>query len=322
MSSPPRDLTVSLINHSNPALLNACLRSLFEATHKVSVDVWVVDNATDGTGVAEMQADFPHVHWIFNLQQQGFSANHNQVLAHCRSRYACILNDDMVIHEGALDRLVAFMDENTQYGMAGARLLNANGSIQNCTFRFPTLWTELVGICILPKTLRWLKTTGIHPAQFEDTPAEVDWVLGACIIVRDQALQQIGLLDDVLSPIANTEEVDWCFRTRKAGWQIGFCPDATITHYGGKSTRTAGPDRIRVEMFRTRVAYFRKNYGRLPSAMLRFIYAATLPWNALMLTYALACRRIGRMRYRNTLATLYRIGVVSLIAPYKCSIQR
>ena len=108
----PPDLTISIINHSNPQMLHECLRSLFAATHTASLDVWVVDNATGGAGVPEMQAAFPQVHWLFNEQRLGFSANHNQVLRQATGRYACILNDDIVVHDRAFDALLAYMDEN------------------------------------------------------------------------------------------------------------------------------------------------------------------------------------------------------------------
>ena len=259
----PPDLTISIINHSNPQMLHECLRSLFAGTHRVRLEVWVVDNATGGAGVAEMRAAFPQMRWLFNPERRGFSANHNQVLRQATGRYACILNDDTVVHDGAFDRLVAYMDENPQVGMAGARLLNADGAPQNCTFRFLTLWSELTGICLLPGPLNRLKTVGLDPAQAQDRPAMVDWVLGACLVVRDAALRQVGLLDSELSPIANTEEVDWCYRARRAGWQVAFCPAAVLTHFGGQSQKPAqaGPDRMRVEMHRTRIAFFRKHHG-------------------------------------------------------------
>ena len=310
------DLTVSIINHSNPQMLRECLRSLFAGTHRAALDVWVVDNATGGAGVAEMQAAFPAVRWRFNASRQGFSTNHNQVLREAAGRYACILNDDIVVHDGAFDTLVAYLDAHPAVGMAGARLLNADGTRQNCTFRFMTLWSELVGICFLPGPLNAWKTVGLDPAQSGDAPALVDWVLGACLVVRAETLRQVGLLDSVLSPLANTEEVDWCFRARRAGWQVAFCPDAVLTHFGGQSLAPpeAGPDRIRVEMHRTRLAFFRKHHGPLPTLLLRLIYLVTLPWNAAMLAQSALRRTQPTARCRNAFATLCRIAALSLKA--------
>ena len=304
------DLTVSIINHSNPQLLWECLRSLFASTHRVSLDVWVVDNATGGDLVPEMQAEFPQVRWLFNTERQGFSANHNRVLEQSQGRYACILNDDTVIHDGAFDALLTYMDAHPKVGMVGAKLLNADGSLQNCTFRFMTLVSEALGICFLPGPLCFLKSRSLDPAQFQDAPASVDWVLGACIVVRNAALRQIGLLDSELSPIANTEEVDWCYRAHQAGWDVAYCPAAVLTHFGGQSLKmdAPGPDTFRVEMYRTRIAFFRKHYGRLPAALLCLIYGVTLPWNAFMLTQSLLRKKLNLRQYGSALLTLFRIA--------------
>ena len=314
----PADLTISIINHSNPGLLQSCLRSLFAATHKVTLDIWVVDNATNGDLVPELQAEFPQVQWLFNPKRLGFSANHNQVLGMLmegtvKSRYACILNDDTVIHDGAFDTLVQFLDDAPQIGMVGAKLLNTDGTLQNCTFRFMTLWSELVGICFLPGPLCFLKKIGTDPAQFQDRPARVDWVLGACIVVRGTALQQVGLLDSELSPVANTEEVDWCYRAHESGWDVAYCPDAVLTHLGGQSMKSAapGPDVFRIEMHRTRLAFFRKHYGPLQMSLLRGIYLLTLPWNALMLAQSALRKTEPIAKCRNTLATLGGIAGVT-----------
>ncbi|HLV79409.1 MAG TPA: glycosyltransferase family 2 protein [Chthonomonadaceae bacterium] len=308
------DLTISLINHSNPDLLRDCLRSLYATTMDISFEVFVVDNATGGRGVGEMRAEFPQVRWLFNSERLGFSANHNQVLSQAQGRYACILNDDMLAQEGALDTLVRFMDAHPAVGMAGARLLDPDGSPQNCAFRFLTPLSELIGICFLPATCDGWKRLGVDAAQEADCPARVDWVLGACIVVRDRALQEIGLLDSDLSPIANTEEVDWCLRAWKAGWEVAYCPAATLIHYGGQSMPppASGADRMRVEMLRTRIAYFRKHHGRAQALLVRAIYLATLPWNLFMLTQSRLRLRLPAAQYRSHLATLTQVALMSL----------
>ena len=308
------DLTISIINHANPRLLQACLRSIFATTHQIRLDVWVVDNATNGVGVSDMQAEFPQVHWLFNMKPLGFSANHNQVLCQAAGRYACILNDDTVLHDAALDTLIAFMDAHPKVGMAGAKLLHADGTPQNCTFHFPSLWSEWIDICFLPGPLNALKKAGLDPAQRDSEPARVDWVLGACLVVRDTTLQQVGLLDSILSPIAYTEEVDWCCRAHRMGWEVAYCPDAVITHFGGQSLGGAntGHDKMRVEMYRTRLAFFRKHYGPLPTLLLRLIYLTTLPWNAAMLAQSVLRKTITLQTGKNRLATVYGIARVSL----------
>lgn len=306
MTSPVSDVVVSVVNHSNPDLLADCLRSLYAATRAVSFEVWVVDNATDGRGVDEVRAEFPQVRWLFNAQRLGFSANHNQVLAQARGRYYCVLNDDTVVHDRALDELVAYMDAHPRIGVAGPRLLNPDGTIQFSTFRFPGLVTVLAGLCYLPRRLQGLKERGFNPAHFRDEPAEVDWVLGACLMIRNDALRAVGLLDSDLSPVANNEEVDWCRRAWKAGWKVAFCPAARVMHYGGQTLWPAGRrgiDRTRVEMMRTRLAYFAKHDGRWVASAAASAYALTLPWNALVLFQSWVRGRTPRTRAWDELTT-------------------
>ncbi|MBU8896335.1 glycosyltransferase family 2 protein [Corallococcus sp. H22C18031201] len=308
------DLVISIVNHSNPHLLHDCLRTLHATTHDISYEVWVVDNATDGRGVAEMQRDFPSVRWLFNTERKGFSANHNQVLKQAEGRYVCIFNDDTLVHEGAFDALVRFMDENPRVGMAGARLLNADGTIQNCTFRPMSLSGALFDLVFLPRPLHFLKGRNIDPAQFGQEEARVNWVLGACIVVREECLRDVGLLDEVMSPLGNTEDTDWCVRAWGAGWEVAFCPEAVITHLTSRSFRPSvtGPDKVRVELWRTRLAYFRKHHGRMHEALLRLILVGTLPYNSAVLTQTLLRQRSTLAEYKRQLSTFARIAQMGL----------
>ncbi|NTX06099.1 glycosyltransferase family 2 protein [Myxococcus sp. CA040A] len=310
------DLVISIVNHSNPELLHDCLRTLHETTRECTFEVWVVDNATDGRGVEAMRRDFPRVRWLFNTERKGFSANHNQVLRQARGRHICIFNDDTIVHEGAFDALVRFMDENPRVGMAGARLLNADGTIQNCTFRPMSLSGQLFDLMFLPRPLHFLKQLEIDPAQYGHEEARVSWVLGACIVVREETLAEVGLLDEVMSPLGNTEDTDWCVRARKAGWEVAFCPEAVITHLTSRSFRPSatGPDKVRIELWRTRLAYFRKHHGRLHEWAMRAILVGTLPYNSAVLTQTLLRGRMAMPEYKRQLSTFLRISEMGLRA--------
>jgi GT2 family glycosyltransferase len=307
------DLVISIVNHSNPQMLRDCIASVYASTHHISFDIWVIDNATDQRLVSDIQAEFPQVRWLFNSARRGFSANHNQMLAVAEARYLCILNDDTIVHDGALAELVRFMDIQPQVGMTGPRLLNRDGSIQNSTFREKSLLGELIDILQIPSAVGRLKLHGIDPAQFSDESAPVDWLLGACLMIRKQTLDQIGLLDDVMSPIANCEEVDWCHRVRKAGWQVCYLPAAAITHFGGQSLKADSPgaDRFRVEMHRVTLAYFRKQRGWAASLILRAIFIVSLPWNGLMLVQSVLRGRTQAGDAKSHWATLVGIAIMA-----------
>lgn len=290
------NLRISIVNHSNPDMLHDCLVSIYANTRR-PFEIWVVDNATDQRRVPEIQAEFPEVKWIFNSRRLGFSTNHNQVLSTAQGGYSIILNDDTIIHPGAFDVLAEYLDTHPRVGMAGPRLLNPDGSIQNSTFRFMSLFSELMDISILPGALARLKSMVIDPAQWGEKDVKVDWVLGACIAIRHETLMDVGLLDANLSPIANTEETDWCYRAHQKGWDVAFVPSSQITHIGGQSMKSESPqsrtaDKFRVEMYRTRLAFFRKHYGVWRTLLLRGLYAVTLPFNLFMLWQGVQRKRI------------------------------
>jgi hypothetical protein len=208
------------------------------------------------------------------------------------------------------DLIIEYMDQNPSAGMVGPRVLNADGSHQNCAFRFMNLWSELISLTLLPESLCRLKWVGIDPAQQREQAVNVDWLLGACMVVRETALRRIGLLDSVLSPIANTEEVDWCYRAHKLGWDVVFLPDAKITHFGGQSMNVNSPEfeEVRIEIRRTHLVFFRKHYGLVAALALRFLYSATLPWNLFMLRQSLVRGRITRDRFDLAGQTLRQIA--------------
>jgi hypothetical protein len=160
------------------------------------------------------------------------------------------------VKNGAIEQLVSFMDRCSDAGVAGAQLLNGDGSKQNSIANFPSLATELLNKSLL----RWLfpkKFPGKETNYSE--PVEVDSVIGACMMVRQAALEQVGLLDE--DYFLFLEETDWCYRMKKAAWKVYHVPQAEVYHFQGKSAGTARRG-ARVEFYRSRYLFFRKNRGR------------------------------------------------------------
>jgi GT2 family glycosyltransferase len=155
----------------------------------------------------------------------------------------------------AIERLISMMEARSDVGIAGAQLLNSDGSKQNSIANFPSLATELFNKSLL----KWLFPK-IFPGKERnyDEPIEVDSVIGACMMVRPDAIHQVGPLDE--DYFLFLEETDWCYRMKKAGWKVYHVPQAEVYHFQGKS---AGTDkkRARVEYFRSRYHFFKKNRG-------------------------------------------------------------
>ena len=265
------DLTVSIINTDNRDLLWGCLRSLFEGTRLISMEVYVVDNAC-ADGSAEMvEHQFPQVRLVRNSRRVRFCAGHNQVLRQGTGRYLLILNEDTVIPPGAFDDLVAYMDAHPDAGAAGVAVLNPDGTLQYAHARFPSLRTCLMLALTLDRFL-----DGGHypffPQPEDDRPQEADWTNGACLLVRREAMEQAGPLDEDF--LIYAEETDWCYRIRQAGWKVCYLPDVSIYHHQGKATSQVRPRR-RFRINRSALLFFRKHYGWPRTLGLRAILVLT-----------------------------------------------
>jgi GT2 family glycosyltransferase len=270
------DLTLSIISANNLDLLLPCLRSVFDGTQRLTVEAYVVDNAsTDGTAVA-VAAEFPQVRVIRNESRLGFSTNNNLVLRQGRGRYLMLLNDDTVVLDGALDHMVAFMNAHPRVGAVGSFLLNPDGSFQPAFARFPHPVVEAV----------WPVTDWYHRlVGNRDQPLEVDSVCGAAMLVRREVVEQVGLLDTAFDPIYS-EEVDWCYRIKQAGWRIYALPQAQVIHYGGQTMNRMMPRKYEL-LLSHKMLFFRKHAGAGAAnayrAILGFMTAGKLAW------WVLAC---------------------------------
>jgi len=248
-------LTVAIINWNTREDLLVCLDSVGFVTKGFTVETIVVDNGSQDGSVNEVKKAFPLVHLIENERNLGFAKAANQGLQKASGRYVLLLNPDTQMKNGAIERLVSFMDAHFDVGVAGAQLLNADGSKQNSIANFPSLGTELLNKSLL----RWL-----FPKKFPgkernySEPIEVDSVIGACMMVRREAIEQIGLLDE--DYFLFLEETDWCYRMKKGGWKVYHVPQAEVYHFQGKSAEAVKKE-ARVEFYRSRYHFFKKNRG-------------------------------------------------------------
>jgi len=256
------DLSIIIVNWNTKDLLLQCLKSVYKAVKEMETEVIVIDNGSqDGSGM-EVEGTFPAVHLIENEKNLGFAKAANQGLRKASGRYALLLNPDAQVKEGASDRMCSFMDAHPEAGVVGAQLLNADGSKQNSIANFPSLATELLNKSLL----RWLfPDRFLGKGRDYPEPVEVDSVIGAGMMVRRDTMEQVGLLDE--GYFLFLEETDWCYRMKKAGWKIYHVPHAEIYHLQGKSAERE-KNRARVEYYRSRYHFFKKNRGSLQYSIL------------------------------------------------------
>ena len=274
------DLCIIIVSWNTKEYLLHCLESIFQKRESVPWEVVVMDNGSqDGSGTA-VKKIFPAVHLIENDRNLGFSKAANQGLKKSSGRYALLLNPDTRVKEGAIERLVSFMDVHPEAGVAGVQLLNSDGSRQNSVANFPSLATELVNKSLL----RWM-----FPKRFPgkgrnySEPIEVDSVIGAFMIVRREAIERVGLLDE--DYFLFLEETDWCYRMKKAGWKVYHLPQAEIYHFQGKSAGTE-KKKAKVEYYRSRYHFFKKNRGDFQSFILLVGLLTRLAVELILITLA------------------------------------
>ncbi|MDI6725993.1 MAG: glycosyltransferase family 9 protein [Smithellaceae bacterium] len=275
-------LSVVIVNWNTRDLLKNCLQSVISTALDLSWEAIVVDNAsTDGS--AEMvQAEFPAVRLISNRVNRGFAAANNQAFALMRGRYALLLNSDALLTEGSLQALFSFMEDHREAGMAAGQLLNADGSRQNSIAAFPTITTLLLNMSLLE--ILWPRR---YPGKRYDHPAprEVDSVIGACMIVRKDAMDAVGWFDERY--FFFFEETDWACRMRQAGWKVFHVPAARIYHLQGQSVGHRLPSRI--AFYRSRYRYFQKWRRRPIYLLLRGIVLFRLIINWLLTSAGVSC---------------------------------
>jgi hypothetical protein len=253
---------VIIVNWNTKDLVCQCIDSLAQTLKKTDTEVFVVDNGSTDGSLGVVREKFPGVRLIENPVNLGFAKANNQAISLSSREYLLLLNPDTQVKDEAIERMLSFMDAHPEAGVVGAQLLNVDASKQNSIANFPSLATELLN----KSFLRWLFPDKF-PGKETDYPGpvEVDSVIGACMMARRKALEQVGLLDEEY--FLFLEETDCCYRMKKAGWKIYHIPQAKILHFQGKSAE-AEKGKARIEYYRSRYHYFRKNRGSFQSSVL------------------------------------------------------
>lgn len=275
------DLSIVIVNWNVKELLRGCLNSILaaEPAGGPALEILVVDSASTDGSAAMVRAEFPRARLIASDRNLGYAGGNNAGAAAASGRYILLLNPDTEVRPGALARLVSYMDSRPRVGAAGPQLLWPDGSIQSSRRRFPTLGSLFWESTLLEQ---WFPGNRYARAYHMDDrsplePQAVDWVVGAALLVRRQAWQQVGPLEETF--FMYFEETDWCRRCARAGWEVHYLPQARIVHYEGKSSEQALAART-LRFQRSKLLYTRKYFGPGRAAALRLFLQATfaLQW--------------------------------------------
>jgi GT2 family glycosyltransferase len=280
------NLLIVIVNYRTADLTLDCLESLCNEVGTVpSTRVAVVDNASGDDSVTRIEAAVHGRGWggwatIQPLSENGgFAAGNNAAIRPALAgteppRYVLLLNPDTVVRPGALRALVDFLEGRSDVGIVGGRLEDPDGTPQRSAFRFPTILGELEGGLRFGPASRILARWVSAPAV-PSGPGPIDWVAGACMIIRREVFEAIGLMDE--GYFMYFEEVDFCHRARRASWPCWYFPPARVVHLVGRSSGVTDPRAARKRRpgywFRARRRYFLKNHGRVATLL------ADLAWS-------------------------------------------
>lgn len=260
-------LSVCLVNHNAGELTLHCLRSIRAKTVNPSYEIILVDNASTNDGLAAITREFPQITLIRNERNVGFAKANNQAIRAARGKYLLLLNNDTLLRNDACGRLAAFMEGHPGVGILAGKLYKPNGKVQrNCRSFYKTPFDTMFGrASLLSKLFPGNPVTQRNTLSDWDynSVREVDWVSGACMMVRREVFDRIGLLDERF--FMYWEDTDLCKRARDAGWSVWFTPKAEITHLTGQGGgRRTLKTRIFMiyEMHSSAYYYFRKYYYR------------------------------------------------------------
>ena len=274
-SDAATDVSVIIVNWNTRDLLRNCLRSITDQT-TVAHEIIVVDNASRDGSAEMVRAEFPDVTLIANTENGGFAAANNQGLRISRGRTVLLLNPDTIILDGAIDKMLGWLDRHPGVGCVGCQVLEGPGVIQRTCFADPNLLDFVIVEFGLIRLAPWIPFFGRSWYTNWDRRSErqVDVVSGMFMLVPRAVMDRVGVLDDAFFVYA--EESDWCRRIRKAGYPCVFSPEAQIIHLDGGSKSTSQiRSRMYVQMQKSHLIYTRKHSSALGFAAVRFLYLVT-----------------------------------------------
>lgn len=270
-------LSICVLNWNGSKLLASCLQSLrnIRRSSKIQYEVIVVDNGSTDDSVEMVRGQFPEVRLVTNPQNLSIATATNQALRLSSGRYSLILNNDIVLLNDCVDHMVDFLDQNLGAGIVAGRLQNPDGSTQVNYYpgRLPSVRSIIAELFWLSRV--WGRGVPRGMTGWDPNKAcRMEQVPGACMMVRREVFEQIGLWDDDFT--CWYEDVDFCCRGLQAGWEIWYLPEARVIHYGGATFRELGISQKTMWRFHGLLRYSAKHFTWMRYSLIRFLVVLIL----------------------------------------------
>jgi GT2 family glycosyltransferase len=300
---PDVTLSIVIVSWNVAGLLEQCIESIIKHSTGIPLEIIVVDNASDDRTREMLREQFPAVKVIANEKNEGFARANNQALKRIAGRFVLILNPDTILVDRSLDRMIQFMDSHPEVGMAGPCVAYPNGEIQKtCARLIPNLagvlFHDIFHLWKLPFVGKRFAQRVYYPYDYSITQ-EVDAISGAAMMVRREIVETVGGFGE--SFIHYGEDLDWCFRIKRAGWQIHYVSDASVVHFSSQSSRQV-PVRTAVNGVLSMQEYFSRCFGPAHGGLYRFLACAIeVPLMVMMGCTKVLLRRESGREFRQRL---------------------
>jgi GT2 family glycosyltransferase len=278
-ATPPPELSICILSWNTEAFTRDCLASLFADPRSSGWQVIVVDNDSADGSATMVAEEYPAAELIRSPKNLGFAGGNNLALTHARGRFLLLLNSDTRVPTGALGHLLDHLEQHPQVGAAGPRLVDAAGQLELSCGRPPGLTPEIFHKLLLHRVFPFFRFGRWHHRETRD----VGWVTGACLMIRRQALDAAGSLDDGI--FMCFEDLEWCMRLRAVGWRIEYVPGTQVVHLEGQSISQRLGEMLIVSQ-QSLYYLFQKHFSRSHLHALRLLTTVemvlrTVLWSAL-----------------------------------------
>ncbi|MDQ0244806.1 GT2 family glycosyltransferase [Bacillus fengqiuensis] len=287
------DLSVIIVNYNTKKLTMDAIQSVLNSKTKYKYEIIVVDNNSSDGSVGEISSRFPQVKIIVNNDNAGFAKANNQGINQSDGRYILLLNSDTIIQKDTIEKMMVFMEEHPDVGAGGCKVVLPDGSLDKACHRgFPTPSASFYYLTGLSKKFPDNpRFSQYHLSHLNlDEIHEVDCLVGAFMLVRREAIDHIGLLDETFFMYG--EDIDWCYRIKKSGWKIYYYPYTSIIHYKGASSRKK-PQKIVYEFHRAMYLFHKKHYAHKYSVFINALVYIGVSLKLIFSATSNAVRKIG-----------------------------
>lgn len=277
-------LSIIIINYNSKDVLQNCLQSLTTIKIDTDYEIFGIDNASSEF-IKDLESSFPQVNFLYNKKNIGFAAANNIGIKKANGKYILLLNPDTIVNQNSFQPMIDYLKKHDDVGVVGCKIFNVDGEIERSTHSFPSLLKEFVHANefikrllgyesnILNRVKTLLRLKSLESYWDHNSTKEVDHVTGACMMIKKEVIEKVGLLDEAF--FLYNEEVEWSMRIKKAGYKIVFYPESNITHLFGHSTKQKVQQQtlniLLLERYRGMFYFFQKHYSRVHLILLRLI---------------------------------------------------